>query len=179
MPKYTLRVASELTPLPRVGYAFLQYLALQGALRIHRFGPLGPKWPKSAQKGSTPCFPHFSPIFSPFFPHFFLIFPHVSHFSPFFPQNPRRWRAGGPSPYHALLRGGGPRIMSLWPPYGSPNFGGPMWSSPKKKHNTRNHKFSFIKFYQSSVPTSVPGALIMESKGVVFSRAPRGVFTDP
>ena len=58
VPKYTLRVASELTP-SRVCYAFLQYLVLQGGLGIHRFGHFGPKWRKSAQKGGTPCFDQF------------------------------------------------------------------------------------------------------------------------
>ena len=57
--KYTLRVASEFTPPPRVGYAFLQYLALQGATGIHRFGPLLPKMTKKRSKRGTPCFDQF------------------------------------------------------------------------------------------------------------------------
>ena len=41
---------------PRIGYAVLQYLALQGAPGFHRFGPLWPKMVKKRSKRGYPLF---------------------------------------------------------------------------------------------------------------------------
>ena len=59
VPKYTLRVASELTPREEVTL-FFNTLHSKGAQGIHRFGPL---WPKMAKKCSKRGYPLFWPVF--------------------------------------------------------------------------------------------------------------------
>ena len=65
VPKYTLRVASELTPPPRVGYAFLQYLALQGGPRNSPvWATLTQNGQKALKKGVTPQINGADPLLS-------------------------------------------------------------------------------------------------------------------
>ena len=58
--KYSLLAASELTPPPRVGYAFLQYFALQGCPRNSLgWATLAQNGQKVLKKGVPPCFDQF------------------------------------------------------------------------------------------------------------------------
>ena len=89
VPKYTLRMASDLAPYGR-GTFFSNTLRPTGCPTTV-WGHFGPKWPKITQKGGTPFFDHF----------FRKVAEIQTPFSPIFEK-----KCGSP-PRWTILRGGG------------------------------------------------------------------------